>query len=250
MMPLTPAQMALLQPWFLPERPGPLVGAHVIATGCGACWADRWPAPRAVLVETGGNYSLAGDAQALSPEQLQSRIKGFLDADAAFAPLIQAAFPTVQIWPRVVLAEPDGEAKIAPGAGSLRRLIAADAAHLADLEPSSAWISKTWGGPQGLASSGYAWGAFVDGHLAAVACTFFLGRSYEEIGVVTLPAFRRLGLSAACTAALCRDIRARGRLPSWTTSPDNLGSLGVARKLGFKVQRHDVSYVVGIDIPT
>lgn len=23
----------------------------------GACWADRWPNPRALLVETAGNYS-------------------------------------------------------------------------------------------------------------------------------------------------------------------------------------------------
>jgi hypothetical protein len=250
MMLLTPAQTALLQPWFLPERPGPLVGAHVIATGCGACWVDRWPAPRAVLVETGGNWSLVGDPQALTTERLQPRIKGFLDADEAFAPLIHAAFPAVRIWPRVVLADPHDKAEIATAPGSLRRLAPADAAHLAGLEPSSAWIGKTWGGAQGLANSGYAWGAFVDGHLAAVACTFFLGRSYEEIGVVTIPAFRRLGLSAACTAALCRDIRARGHAPSWTTSPDNLASLGVASKLGFLVQRHDVSYVVGIDIPT
>ena len=43
---LTPAQTAALQDWFLPERVGPLVGPHVIATGRG--WVDRWPAPRAV----------------------------------------------------------------------------------------------------------------------------------------------------------------------------------------------------------
>jgi hypothetical protein len=226
-----------------------LLGSHVIATGCGACRVDRWPAPRAVLVETGGNYTLSGDVRAVTPDDLRSYIKGFVDADTAFAPLIRAAFPQVQVWQRVILAEPGAEGEIVAVEG-LRRLVAADASHLAGLEPSSAWISKTWGGPQGLASSGYAWGAFVDGQLAAVACTFFLGKSYEEIGVVTIPSLRRLGLSTACARALCRDIRGRGHVPSWTTSPDNLGSLGVAEKLGFKVQRHDVAYVVGVEIPS
>ncbi len=120
---------------------------------------------------------------------------------------------------------------------------------LEGLEPAAAWISKTWGGAQGLANSGYSWGAFVDGELAAVACTFFLGWSYEDVGVVTVSKFQRRGLSTACTAALCRDIRARGHQPTWETSPDNTASLRVAEKLGFQVARRDVSYVIGIDIP-
>lgn len=260
MMRLTPAQTAALQHWFVPEEPRLLIGAHVIAAGCGECWVDSRPAPRALLAETGGNYLLLGDAQALTPDDLRPLVKGFVDADEAFAPLIRAAFPEVQVWPRVALAQPDPGSNPGPetgpdvageiaGAGVLRRLGSADAAHLAALEPGSAWISKTWGGPQGLANSGYAWGAFVDGRLAAVACTFFLGRSYEEIGVVTVPALRRLGLGAACAAALCRDIRGRGHAPGWTTSPDNLGSLGIARKLGFQEQRRTAAYVVGIEIP-
>ena len=33
MLMLTPSQAATLRPWFLPERPGPLVAAHVLETG-------------------------------------------------------------------------------------------------------------------------------------------------------------------------------------------------------------------------
>lgn len=43
---------------------------------------------------------------------------------------------------------------------TLRRLTGADVHHLANLSDESFWISKTWGGPAGLAASGYAWGAF------------------------------------------------------------------------------------------
>lgn len=67
--------------------------------------------------------------------------------------------------------------------------------------------------------------------------------------MVTEPEFRGLGLSVACAGALCEEIRARGRIPSWTTSPDNLASKRVAEKLGFTWQRNDYLYVVGIDVP-
>jgi RimJ/RimL family protein N-acetyltransferase len=124
-----------------------------------------------------------------------------------------------------------------------------DTYHLWGLSPAADWIAKTWGGPAGLAAGGYAWGAFADRRLVSVACTFFVGDQYEEIGVVTEPAFRGQGLSAACAGALCGDILARGRRSSWTTSPDNAASLRVAAKLGFTVQRHDRLFVVGARIP-
>ncbi len=249
MLRLTPAQTASLQPWFLPEQPGPLVGPHVIATGHGSCWVDRWPAARAVLVETAGNYSLLGDPEALTSTDLQSHVKGFVDAPDSFALLLHNAFPDLQIWQRVIFAPLAADIALPTIAPEVRRLAAADTQALANLEPASAWISKTWGGPHGLAHSGYGWGAYVGGQLAAVACTFFLGKTYEDVGVVTIAKYQRQGLSTACAGALCRDIRARGHQPTWSTSPDNTASLRVAEKLGFQVHRHAVSYVIGIEIP-
>ena len=60
-------QTATLRERFLPERPGPLVGMHVIQTGHGRCLADRWPDPRAVLADAAQNYTLLGDPYALAP---------------------------------------------------------------------------------------------------------------------------------------------------------------------------------------
>jgi predicted GNAT family acetyltransferase len=94
-----------------------------------------------------------------------------------------------------------------------------------------------------------AWGAWTNGRLASVACTFFVGYQYEEIGVVTEPEDRGRGLSVACAGALCQYIRARGRTPSWTTSPDNTASIRVAQKLGFVHDRDDYLYVAGMLIP-
>jgi len=103
MLQLTLEQTATLKNRFLPDRPGPLVGLHVIHTGHGHCWADRWPDPTAMLVETASNYSLAGDLKALSLADLQALIFGFVEAPEPFGPLLQATFPDAVGWDRIIL---------------------------------------------------------------------------------------------------------------------------------------------------
>jgi RimJ/RimL family protein N-acetyltransferase len=246
---LDPKQRALLREWFVPDRPGPLIGLHVIQTGNGSCRVDRWPDPRAVLTETAGNYSLAGEPEALEPADLIGQVAGFVEAPERFAPLLKTAFPAMVVWDRVILELRERPHFSLPATATVRRLEPADAYHVWGLSPASNWIGKTWGGPAGLAASGYAWGVFVEGRLVSVANVFFVGQQYEDLGVVTEPRFRGLGLSVACAGAVCEDILARGRWPSWTTSPDNSASLRVAEKLGFSLNRHDCLYVVGITVP-
>ncbi|MGH3979998.1 MAG: GNAT family N-acetyltransferase [Pseudonocardiaceae bacterium] len=244
---LAPEQAAALRDWFVPDQPGPLIGLHVLHTGHGCCAADRWPDPRVVLVETAGNYALAGDAGALDPADL-ALVEGFVDAPERFVPVLRAAFPEATVWDRVILVQREPAPAAPLAVGSVRRLGADDADHLARLGTDTAWICETWGGPAGLAAAG-AHGAFIDGGLASVACTFYVGERYEEIGVVTETEFRGLGLSPACAAGLCEDIRSRRRTPSWTTSPDNAASLRVARKLGFVPDREDRLHACGVPIP-
>ncbi len=242
MVPISREQLATLERWFVPDRPGPLVGLHVIRTGNGTCLVDRWPDPRALLVETAANYSLAGDPEALAPADLRGHLAGFVEAPPPFVPLLEAACPNMLVWDRVVLAL-HGPLPPAPPARLPRRLEADDAAALAALSGECRWVSRTWSGPAGLAASGTAWGVFDRDRLVSVACVFFVGDRYEEIGVATEPGFRGRGLSTLCAGAVCGDILRRGRTPSWTTSPDNAASFRVARKLGFSLQRRDCLYV-------
>jgi predicted GNAT family acetyltransferase len=82
-----------------------------------------------------------------------------------------------------------------------------------------------------------------------VACPFFVGTAHEDLGVATEPGFRRLGPSTALAAAVCRDVRDRGRVPSWSTSPDNTASLRVAARLGFTLRRRDRLLVADVPVP-
>jgi GNAT superfamily N-acetyltransferase len=237
-----------LRPWFAPERPGPLVFEHVARTGHGRVRVDRWPDPRVVVAEVPGNISMRGDPQHLPPKEL-AELSGFADAPPEWLPALHASDPEVGVWDRVIAVLPPA-ATVPPPAADVRLLTPDDAPAFAGLTPGSAWIAETWSGVAGMLAARVARGVLVDGRVAAIAVPFYVGGTYEDIGVVTEPDHRRRGLSTACTSALIADIRARGHVPTWSTSPDNVGSRGVAAGLGFVHDRDDVLYALRTPIPS
>jgi RimJ/RimL family protein N-acetyltransferase len=249
MIPLTRDQAALLRHWLLPEVPGPIVGLHVLNTGNGNVSVDRWPNPKVLLAEAGGNYQLLGDPSSVAPRDLAGAIAGFVAAAPNWQAPLRQAFPSLGVWQRVMLELPQRPDQTAEAPMTVRRIVPADARDLERLSQDTRWISATWGGPRGLAASGRAWGAFGGNRLVSVACPFLVGDRYEDIGVATEAAFRGRGLVVACAAKVCVDIQAQGHIPTWTTSPDNTASLRVAQKLGFVEVRRDVLYAAGVAIP-
>lgn len=238
------ADLEALRSWFTPEQPGPLIFEHVMNTGIGTVRVDRLRDPRVVLAESTGNYALRGDPAALTA----GKIKGLVQAPPEWLPTLQTLAPDVASWDRIIAVLP-AAAAAPPVAAGIRRLGPGDAGALEALGEDIDWIHESWGGPAGLAAAAVAFGAFAGAGLASVAVPFFVGNEHEDIGVVTAAGSRRKGLSTACSSAVIGDIRARGHQPSWTTSPDNAGSLGVARRLGFVEQRRDLLYAVGVPIP-
>ncbi len=247
-LPVVAEDLPALRPWFAPERPGPIIFAHIAATGHGGCRVDSLPRPRAVLAEVGGNYALRGDPDAVEPAELAD-VAGFVEAPPEWLPRLCESDPATRIWPRVVAALPP-DAPLPPARAEVHRLTDADADLLAALPADLAWIHATWGGPDGMLAAAVGHATVVDGRIASVAVPFYRGARHEDIGVVTAAEHRRHGLSVACAAAVVADIRARGRVPTWSTSPDNAGSLAVAERLGFVHVRNDVLYAVRTTIPT
>lgn len=243
---VAPPQRDDLRALFLPDRPGPLVGLHVIQTGLGELLADRWPEARVAIAHAGQDRQIAGDPGALGVSDLLALgvERGMFDAPAEFEPLLEAAFPGVWRWPRVI-ARLDGAVPRSPLDESVRQLRPDDAPRLAALDAEIDWIWAPWESAERLAASGMAYGAFEGGRLVSVATPFHLGAGFEDIGVVTEPGFRRRGLNTACVARVVADVRARGREPSWSTSPDNTASLRLAEKFGARKDRDDVLYMVG-----
>lgn len=238
---------AALAPWFTPERPGPQIYGQLRHTGLGRALVDRRDAPRAVLVEIPGNFALRGDPAAVDPAELAA-LTGFVEAAPGWEPVLRAATGDVGAWPRVVSALPAAAPPVRPRHPT-RRLGPADAVVLRGYDPAGGWIWETHGGPDELAAAAVGHGAFVDGRLVSIAVPFFAGAAHVDIGVVTEAGYRGRGLSTACAAAVVADIRAGRRIPTWSTSPDNAGSLAVAARLGFVRHRTDVLYAVRVPIP-
>ncbi|MBM7787672.1 GNAT family N-acetyltransferase [Tenggerimyces flavus] len=232
MIPLSAARLAELRPWIDAE---PLssrrqVAQHVAYTGVGMAFADRCPEPRVLLFQLDTNYALLGDPDAVTVTAPDlAALRGPIAAASSFEPVLRAAFPSLQVRPRLMQRLSREPAEVTPRAGEVRRL--ESAADLAGF--GSPWVAASWGGPEGLARSGRAWGGYLDGTLVSVACAFLQAEAEEELGVATEPAAQGLGLSTACAANVCRDILGRGRIATWTTAADNVPSLRVATKLGF-----------------
>ncbi|MEU7581206.1 GNAT family N-acetyltransferase [Streptomyces sp. NPDC041068] len=248
MIQLSPHRRPAAPHWFTPGSPGPAsLPEHVEASGVGAWWADRDRDPRAVAVACAGHVLLSGDPGGVAPDLLAPFAHSHVETPARFLPVLGAAFDRLVPTERMVYVhcEPVEPPRLKRSV-TIRRLEPTDAPALAALSPDSAWIHASWGGPEGLAASGHGFAAFDrDGGVAAVACGYFVGRTYEDVAVLTTPERRRERLGLACVTALCADIAARGRTASWSCGRDNRPSRLLAWTAGFRLRREYVQYVTG-----
>jgi hypothetical protein len=248
MIEIAPPHLPTLTRWLPAGAPGPAaIGEHVLATGIGRWWADRPDRPRAVAASCAGHVVLRGTPEALTPQVLAVLAGTRIDAPAHFLPALGAAFERITPWERMVWTlQAAPLSSTVPLGLALRPLEPADTGGLDALGPDASWLSATWGGSLGLASSGHGWTvASRKGRLLAVACTYFRGNQYEDVAVYTVPDHRRHRLALACVTALSDDIAARGRTPSWNCSVLNRASRLLAWNAGFRLVREYVHHAVG-----
>ncbi|WP_328885643.1 GNAT family N-acetyltransferase [Streptomyces sp. NBC_00316] len=249
MIELPPHQLPAHSRWFPAAAPGPAALAeHVLTAGTGRFWADRAVQPRAIAVDCAAHVLLRGDPGALTPADLAPLASRYIEAPTRFLPVLGAAFDRIMPWERMIYVRQEEPTSLprAPKGVTVRPITAADSGALGALGPGSSWISDSWGGPAGLAASGYAWGAFRKDEALAVACTYFLGSAYEDVAVLTAPDHRRRQLALTCVTKLCTDIAARGHTPSWSCSRHNRASRLLAWSAGFRLVREYIHHATGV----
>ena len=115
-----------------------------------------------------------------------------------------------------------------------RRITAADFAAFTAGAPS--WALRGWRAFPTLVEYGAAFGVPHGSGFASIAWIFDQVDGYDCVGVFTTPRFRRLGLGRAAASAMIEHIvLRRGKIPLWSTTPQNTASRALARMLGFSV---------------
>lgn len=77
---------------------------------------------------------------------------------------------------------------------------------------------------------------FIDNETLSCVADYYRwsNKDVADIGVLTAPDYRGKGVATTVVEALCRHALSNGLLPQYRCQLDNLGSIGVAEKLGFK----------------
>ena len=76
--------------------------------------------------------------------------------------------------------------------------------------------------------------AVLDGEVVSLAHTFAWSPLYVDLGVTTHEQFRNQGMATAAAALVAAEVQKRGRVPVWSTGVDNLPSMRIAQRLGFR----------------
>ncbi|MCT9088677.1 GNAT family N-acetyltransferase [Streptomyces sp. ASQP_92] len=250
MIELSPQQLAA-HPHLLGDcEPGPATLAeHVLSTGNGRALADRAAHPRTLALDCARHVLLRGDPDVLGPADLAPFAHRRVEAPASFLAVLDVSFDQVVPTESMVYLQQQPAAAPGPPRGvTIRPLTSSDAPSLVGLPADSAWIHASWGGPSGLCRSGHAWGAFRQGRLLAIACTYFRGGAHEEIAVVAAPGRSHQRLAVNCVLALGRDVAARGRTACWTCSRHDRASRLLAWTAGFRLVREYVHYATGASV--
>lgn len=76
--------------------------------------------------------------------------------------------------------------------------------------------------------------AVIEGEIVSLAHTFAWSPMYVDLGVTTHEQFRAKGMATAAAAIVAAEVQKRGKVPVWSTGADNLPSMRIANKLGFR----------------
>jgi hypothetical protein len=107
-------------------------------------------------------------------------------------------------------------------------------------------VTTTFGGEENFYRKGVGL-AIVTNHgrdpeIASEAYAVFRGDGMFELGIVTNESYRRRNLAYLVCKALARQVEKMGYLTYWSCNVDNLGSVGTARKLGFRNEQRSQLY--------
>jgi RimJ/RimL family protein N-acetyltransferase len=108
---------------------------------------------------------------------------------------------------------------------------------LAHLDDVRGWIDSFWPTPQEFLHTGFGYCAISRDTIASWCLTVFAAGSTRELGLATVPEFRRQGLATRVAAACVEHALAHELLLDWHCWADNRPSALIAENIGFRLER-------------
>lgn len=105
------------------------------------------------------------------------------------------------------------------------------AKYQSELDPS---YKALWKSPEQFFANGFGYCVMLEGEIASACNMFYRGAHYAEIDIVTLQAYRNLGLAQAACAAFLERCRQDGLTPVWDCDAGNTPSNRLAARIGFQ----------------
>jgi RimJ/RimL family protein N-acetyltransferase len=110
------------------------------------------------------------------------------------------------------------------------------------------WMENNWGSIAAFLQRGFGCVTIHDREVVSWSLADCVSDDACEIGIRTLPAYRRRGLATITAAAAVDHALSNGfSMVGWHCAVDNLGSIGTAEKVGFERERDYVMYSVFLD---
>ena len=117
------------------------------------------------------------------------------------------------------------------------------APHLEIPEHVTGWMKTNWGSISGFMKKGFGFCMLHDKRIVSWSIADCVGGNACEIGIHTREDYRRQGLATLTAAAAVDYFLSSGfREVGWHCDEYNLGSIGVAEKVGFKLERKYIQY--------
>jgi RimJ/RimL family protein N-acetyltransferase len=214
-------------------------------------FCDNWQEPRVAVVAWKDHVILAGDSNADGWIQFIASLdfRGFIRAPEDFLPGLKQLAPDLATWPRISFILKDSLRQVSyPRNTEIREVRPGDAATLEQIGQS--WVWQYWKDIHDFCRTATACVADVGNRAVSVVSVFSEYENQADLAVATHPSFRRKGLATAAAHALCTQLVAQGKIPIWSTSPDNIASATIPRRLGFTEIPAQPMYVMNREIPS
>jgi hypothetical protein len=202
--------------------------------------AGALAAPNAIVVQRrdAPEEPIACGDDAMAIWEMLRALAGWtcIEVRASAAPgllqLLSLHFAEVRTRVDVYYALTSASSLLEPARPSLEsRMLGARDLPLLERAPRELWLHG-FGSNAGALTEGAAAGSIAGGELVAIAEADAFAGSYADVGVHTLPLYRRHGLSSTVSWLVMRELCARGLTPIWSTAESNHASRRVAEKLG------------------